>query len=253
MLVNGRSIFIDKTITNYTYYHVELARHGILLAEGLRAESYLDTGNRGNFANAELVALTPEFGSHADHKSWDDAAAPLTVAAAVVEPVWRTLNARAQGLGMPRVMPAPVLTDDPDLHLVIAGGATIRPLRRNGDRYFFVVQPGDAELRLVSRTARPSETVGPYIDDRRALGVLVAEMTLHDGRERINLDGHLVCNDLPGWFGLESQAHRWTNGNAKLPVAPGTLRAPSAVLDIRILQAGPYRLDVEMAETKIAV
>jgi hypothetical protein len=33
------------------YYHVELDAHDIMLAEGLPAESYLNTGNRGAFAN----------------------------------------------------------------------------------------------------------------------------------------------------------------------------------------------------------
>jgi Hint domain len=45
-----------------TYYHVELAEHDVLLAEGLPAESYLDTGDRANFDNAgALVALHPDF------------------------------------------------------------------------------------------------------------------------------------------------------------------------------------------------
>ena len=36
------------------YFHVELDRHDVLFAEGLAAESYLDTGNRGLFANGGL-------------------------------------------------------------------------------------------------------------------------------------------------------------------------------------------------------
>ena len=34
-----------------TYYHVELPRHAVLLAEGLPAETYLDVGYRDNFEN----------------------------------------------------------------------------------------------------------------------------------------------------------------------------------------------------------
>jgi hypothetical protein len=34
-----------------TYYHVELAEHDVLLAERLPAESYLDLGDRANFAS----------------------------------------------------------------------------------------------------------------------------------------------------------------------------------------------------------
>jgi hypothetical protein len=145
-----------------------------------------------------------------------------------------------------------VLTGDPDLHLVTGDGEVIRPVRRNGEKYFFMVRQGDAALRLVSRTARPSETMGAYIDDRRALGVQVGEITLHDGRQRINLDGHLAGADLPGWFGLDHPAHRWTNGNAELPLTPDTLRAPAAILEIRIVQAGPYQIGVEINKTDIA-
>jgi len=49
-LVNGRTI-TRMPVKRVTYHHVELARHAVLLAEGLPAESYLDTGDRGNFAN----------------------------------------------------------------------------------------------------------------------------------------------------------------------------------------------------------
>ena len=47
-LVNGATIrqeFPDRI----TYFHAELARHEILPAEGVLAESYPDSGNRGNF------------------------------------------------------------------------------------------------------------------------------------------------------------------------------------------------------------
>lgn len=47
-----------------TYYHVELPQHSALLAEGLPAESYLDTGDRANFANGmHSIALHPDFSS----------------------------------------------------------------------------------------------------------------------------------------------------------------------------------------------
>ena len=60
-----------------TYYHVELPRHDVLLAEGLPTESYLDSGDRGNFANGgRPLALHPDFASRA----WEaDACAPLLV------------------------------------------------------------------------------------------------------------------------------------------------------------------------------
>ena len=60
-LVNGASI-AREAVNDITYYHVELPVHDVLLAEGLPAESYLDTGNRSAFANNEgTAAAHPDF------------------------------------------------------------------------------------------------------------------------------------------------------------------------------------------------
>jgi phospholipase/lecithinase/hemolysin len=61
-LVNGTTIAQLPT-TRITYFHVELARHDVILAEGLPAESFLDTGNRGAFdnANTNAIAMHPDF------------------------------------------------------------------------------------------------------------------------------------------------------------------------------------------------
>jgi hypothetical protein len=59
-LVNGSTIEQIK-VDEIDYYHVELPRHGVLLANGLAAESFLDVnGNRGFFANgSDPVVLYP--------------------------------------------------------------------------------------------------------------------------------------------------------------------------------------------------
>ena len=51
-LVNGATIRQEKSSTSLEYLHVELEAHAILLAEGLPAESYLNTGNHGFFINS---------------------------------------------------------------------------------------------------------------------------------------------------------------------------------------------------------
>ncbi len=53
-LINGRTI-VQEPVDAVTYYHVELSSHSVMLAEGLPCESYLDTGNRGAFSNAEMA------------------------------------------------------------------------------------------------------------------------------------------------------------------------------------------------------
>ena len=62
LLVNGTSITQEFSRRSVTYYHVELDRHAVLLAEGLPAESYLDTGNRAAFqSSGPVVQAQSEF------------------------------------------------------------------------------------------------------------------------------------------------------------------------------------------------
>jgi autotransporter-associated beta strand protein len=69
-LVNGSSI-VQQRIDRVTYYHVELARHDVLKAEGLPVETYLDAGNRASFDNGgAIVRLHPDFATRA----WEAAA-----------------------------------------------------------------------------------------------------------------------------------------------------------------------------------
>jgi len=61
VLTNGASIRQIDCDT-VTYYHIELASHAVIFAEGAAAESYLDTGNRGAFENAAgAIIAHPDF------------------------------------------------------------------------------------------------------------------------------------------------------------------------------------------------
>jgi len=91
-LLNDVSI-VQVPVNQVTYYHVELPEHSILFAEGLPAESYLDTGDRTSFANADgPVALYPDFAS----RVWEaEGCAPLVVTGARLDSVRQRLNAIA--------------------------------------------------------------------------------------------------------------------------------------------------------------
>jgi Hint domain/Subtilase family len=54
LLADGDAIS-QVPVEQVTYYHVELPRHDLLVAEGLLAESYLDTGDRSDFDNSDDV------------------------------------------------------------------------------------------------------------------------------------------------------------------------------------------------------
>jgi hypothetical protein len=92
-LINRATITQIQT-DEVTYYHVELPRHEVLLAEDLPAESYLDCGERGNFTNGGgPVALFPDFASL---KREAEGCAPLVVTGAVLDRVRRAVNRRAK-------------------------------------------------------------------------------------------------------------------------------------------------------------
>ncbi|MBR0682349.1 hypothetical protein GXW74_17795 [Roseomonas eburnea] len=61
LLVNGRTILREIWCPNVTYYHLELASHGLVVADGAVAETYLDDGNRHLFDNSRLAALAVDF------------------------------------------------------------------------------------------------------------------------------------------------------------------------------------------------
>ncbi|MCW2283009.1 hypothetical protein M2323_000844 [Rhodoblastus acidophilus] len=61
-LVNGTSIVRETNVPKvFTYYHVELADHALILAEGVPAETFVDNVDRMAFDNwAEHEALYPQ-------------------------------------------------------------------------------------------------------------------------------------------------------------------------------------------------
>lgn len=61
-LVNNISIVQLFDMVSFEYFHIELEQFDILLAEGVPAESYVDTGNRTMFQNAHEVEMNPNFG-----------------------------------------------------------------------------------------------------------------------------------------------------------------------------------------------
>ena len=238
LLVNGASIAVARECRSVTYYHVELPRHDILLAEGLPAESYLDTGNRHAFENAgPTLLLHPRFeGGQARRLA--GSRLPLLCEPAAVEPVWRALAQRAVEQG--RTLPAPpVLTDDADPHLR-AGTMRIRASRVDGGRHLFALPAHSGPIWLMSRAARPS-LERPWVEDRRMLGVRVGLLRLRRGQEdrAIPLDLPLYG---PGWWATEPDTggpRRWTDGAALIPLLEQDSETP-AVLEVFVTESLSY-------------
>lgn len=208
MLVNDASIVVDRSKSAYEFFHVELERHGVLLAEGIETESYLDSGNRSLFDGLEVVTRTGH----------QELAAPLTTDPRIVEPIWRRLRERAMDLGYSVPLSTEALTSEPAIRLALDDGSELSSYWHDSVRYMFRVPSGNRAVGLLSRSAVPAEVVGPYFDDRRTLGVAVEKIVLWEGLNETVLSSAKF--DLPGWHTSE-EMHRWTNGFGvlDLPIA----------------------------------
>lgn len=225
MLVNGASILIDRSLPEYDFFHVELGCHGILSSQGLTTESYLDTGNRAVFAGA---------GEGVPGDRGLAMAAPLAVARALVEPIWNHLAARARALGLDDGNPVRTITDQPGLRLLLECGTELAACWHDAQRHMFRIPRDARPVRLLSRAAVPAEAIGPFVDDRRRLGVAVDRLVLWSGLNATVVPAARLA--LEGWHRPEG-THRWTNGNAALDLP----RADAdTYLDVHVSATLPY-------------
>jgi hypothetical protein len=198
-LVNGASI-AQVACDAVEYWHVELPRHALLLAEGLPAESFLDTGNRAAFVRGVTAPARPE----ASLRIWRrHGCARLLLGGPDLAAAHRCLLRRARQMGF-------AITGDPAL-AVLAGERHL-PVERDGARLRVRLPPGSSRIRLCSRTFSPAHE-HPRHGDPRALGVAVGRLW-RDGREA-SLDSTALGR---GWHAREPD-WRWTDGDAALDVS----------------------------------
>jgi hypothetical protein len=153
ILLNGGNIR-QLDVPQVTYYHIELAQHAVLFAEGAAAESYLETGNRHAFENEAVTMMHPDF---AQTKREVESCAPFVESGAVVEAV------RQQILD-----PANIQTNfELELDIQIREGAA----------------------HIISRSAIPGQLQADPRDQRR-LGVKIAAISI--GGEPLNLSHELL-------------------------------------------------------------
>ena len=188
-LLNGTTIS-QQSVDAVTYWHVELSDHDIILAEGLPCESYLETGNRGAFANSELMDLYPTFERSATGAWADEACAPHVESGPYIDAVRARLVERAAALGY--------------------AGSGVHELALDRDGCVRTTVPAGVEtLQLVSSSCR-------LAGDRRVLGALLMGL---------RIDGVAVALD-DASLGLgfhEVEAHdarqvRWTSGLGEIVI-----------------------------------
>jgi hypothetical protein len=234
-LRNGATISQDMSAGAITYWHVELDRHAVLFADGLPAESYLDTGNRRQF-DAEIgvrplyqeLSADPLATAIATYAA--RGCAPLCRDGAVVEAAHAELAQRAGLLGWQ-------MTDDPALEVI---GDVPGISRCADDERVFLIPANSRSVRIVSRCFVPAEMDATRRDGRR-LGVAVS----------VRCDGAALPKRSfdRGWYAPEEGAGwRWTDGDARLLIAsrsgPCMLRIDVVATGARYWQAAPPRRDV---------
>jgi hypothetical protein len=199
-LINHRTILWDDHKREVEFYHIELETHDVLVANGAAAESYRDDGNRWLFQNANTGWDQPE----------KPPCAPVLTGGPVVDAIWQFLLDRAPA------RPAPTLTEDPDLHLLV-DGARIDPAGQRGTALIFRLPTRPHTVRIVSRAASPAE-LGLARDPRR-LGVAVTRIAAGKGVRSRGMEAQEFTmadgfHDFEPALGL-----RWTDGDAALPAS----------------------------------
>jgi hypothetical protein len=197
-LINHRSILWDDHQQTVEFYHIELATHAVLVANGAASESYRDDGNRWLFQNA--------------NSGWEQPpkmpCAPVLTGGPIVDAAWRRLLDRSG----PR--PRLALTDDADLHLLV-DGVRLDAAARVGDAYVFKLARTQGAVRIVSRASVPQEL--GLARDARCLGVAVRRIVVRQmARFRMIEAEDQRLED--GFHMFEAgNSLRWTDGDAILP------------------------------------
>ena len=199
-LVNHRSILWDDRAQEISLYHVELATHDVLVANGAAAESYRDDGNRWLFQNGNSGwGLPPKL-----------PCAPVLTSGPLIDAIWRRLLDRAG----PR--PSVPLTDNPDLHLMV-DGQRVDAWSRNASRCLFRLAAHPTTIRIVSRSAAPAEL--GLAREPRCLGVALRQIMVTQGKRIRTIEADDVSLTI-GFHGFEVEnGIRWTNGDATVPLA----------------------------------
>lgn len=178
-LINGTSVRQLGRQKVVTYFHIELAEHAVIYADGTPAESYLDTGNRGEFEEASAKIVSHPLHAQAMRESMS--CAPFADHGPAVEAIRAGMLTRA-GIQ---------ITREPDIEIVRRQDGGVLVLTNSGIPGHLLADPRDC----------------------RELGVKIAVVKV--GGEPIDLAHPLLID---GWHDPESDG-RWTNGRAVIPAA----------------------------------
>lgn len=209
ILVNNAPIFHNCPVTKNQLHYIKANKYSVINADGISKENCLDTRN---------------------HHSSDQ-------------------SQHIENAGLKHIPKTTNTTDDSDLHLVTDQGRTLIATSNNKEKFIFRISSNIKYVRLVSRTSKPNDTTEPLNGngEHRALGVLVANITLIERKQLYRINSHLTCSHTKGWDEETSTLYRWTTGDAILEL-PERKEDAIGMLVIDVIAGGPYPLD-EVSET----
>jgi autotransporter passenger strand-loop-strand repeat protein len=219
-LLNGATIIQERNTKFVTYHHIELEQHDVMLAEGLPAESFLDTGNRNMFEGEDTLVLHPDFAAASDAGF----CVPVVREGAALVAVRQRLLDRVAALGF---------TPNDAVQMVAKAGAKFAAPMRNGNVLSFNLVEACDTVELHCEAATPFE-MSAAVADERVLGVAITRLTLVTQGERIEIALDAAGHE--GFHGVED-GHRWTNGAARIALpahnGPAVLEVETAGQAVR--------------------
>lgn len=90
LLVNGTTILQEAYWQPFEYFHIELDRHDVVLAEGMLCETYREAGNRQMFYETGTAAISFGLPSNAVEPCY-----PLHYSGAIYQNIYHQLQSRA--------------------------------------------------------------------------------------------------------------------------------------------------------------
>lgn len=235
-LVNGLTITQDFEIEEFEYYHVELEKFDMLLAEGAAAESYLEVGsNRNAFENAKTVAAYPNFAPALEQIFLPEYVQKITPE--IIKPIRQNLFKRAE------ILTGAVRTPNTDLRIEFNGQVIgpQTPCKKKG-LYRFELPAGlSGNIRILSNASVVRETSLTDRTDTRVIGVGLAGVALISNDQRCEID--LRDDSLTGFNDVQEMdgaMMRWTTGEAVIPADLIPSSKGAATLELNILRTHMY-------------
>lgn len=235
MLVNGESISYDKTIKEFRYYHIKTTNKDIIIANNTFSESYMEDHDTLGPLTSDR-SQNQEVGKPKNGILNENGSARIIGSRDKAERVFRKLIKNCN-----IIYEEPNTTNCSDVFLLTDLGQKIRPTRVSDDNLVFMLPGNVGSIWICSNSSRPCDAIGPYVDDRRRLGILVGDITLFCAVSSFKLKEHLENCDLETWNNPEPGGVRWTTGMSKISLRNFPMDTP-AMMRIEVKGGGPYIL-----------